>query len=43
MNLRPVGGLLGAPPDAHDPIRIGFQVWSEAVSWPVLMAAGERV
>ena len=25
------------------PIRIGFQIWGQAVSWPDLMAAGERI
>ena len=36
-------GLLGPPPDRGDPIRIGFQVWGQWVSWSGLMAAGERV
>ena len=40
----PVGhGLLGTRPDPADPIRIGFQIWGQAVAWPDLMAAGERV
>ena len=38
-----VGGLLGPRPGPDEPIRIGFQVWGQAVSWPDLMAAGERV
>jgi alkanesulfonate monooxygenase SsuD/methylene tetrahydromethanopterin reductase-like flavin-dependent oxidoreductase (luciferase family) len=37
------GGLLGPPPGRDEPIRIGFQVWGQAVSWHDLMAAGERV
>lgn len=36
-------GLLGPPPGSGEPIRIGFQIWGQAVSWPDLMAAGERV
>ncbi len=36
-------GLLGPPPEPGAPIRIGFQVWGQATSWPDLMAAGERV
>ena len=36
-------GLLGPAPAPTDPIRIGFQVWSMGISWPDLMAAGERV
>jgi alkanesulfonate monooxygenase SsuD/methylene tetrahydromethanopterin reductase-like flavin-dependent oxidoreductase (luciferase family) len=38
-----MSGLLGSPPASGDPIRIGFQVWGQSVSWPDLMAAGERV
>ena len=37
------GGLLGPRPGRDEPIRIGFQIWGQAVSWPDLMAAGERV
>lgn len=37
------GGLLGPPPDADAPIRIGFQVWGQSTTWPELMAAGERI
>jgi len=37
------GGLLGPRPDRAEPIRIGFQVWEQAVAWPDLMAAGERI
>ena len=37
------GGLLGPRPASADPIRIGFQVWGQAVSWADLMATGERV
>ena len=37
------GGLLGPRPDPTDPIRIGFQIWEQAVAWPDLMAAGERI
>jgi len=36
-------GLLGSPPGRDDPIRLGFQVWGQSVTWPDLMAAGERV
>jgi alkanesulfonate monooxygenase SsuD/methylene tetrahydromethanopterin reductase-like flavin-dependent oxidoreductase (luciferase family) len=35
--------LLGARPAPDAPIRIGFQVWGQSVSWPDLMAAGERI
>ena len=38
-----VGGLLGERPGPDAPIRIGFQIWGQAVTWPDLMAAGERV
>ena len=37
------GGLLGPRPDPSEPIRIGFQIWEQAVAWPELMAAGERI
>ena len=37
------GSLLGPRPDRRDPIRIGFQLWEQAVTWPDLMAAGERI
>jgi alkanesulfonate monooxygenase SsuD/methylene tetrahydromethanopterin reductase-like flavin-dependent oxidoreductase (luciferase family) len=37
------GGLLGPRPDPGEPIRIGFQIWEQAVAWPDLMAAGERI
>jgi alkanesulfonate monooxygenase SsuD/methylene tetrahydromethanopterin reductase-like flavin-dependent oxidoreductase (luciferase family) len=36
-------GLLGERPGPDEPIRIGFQVWGQSVSWRDLMAAGERV
>jgi alkanesulfonate monooxygenase SsuD/methylene tetrahydromethanopterin reductase-like flavin-dependent oxidoreductase (luciferase family) len=36
-------GLLGARPAPDAPIRIAFQIWGQAVAWPDLMAAGERV
>jgi alkanesulfonate monooxygenase SsuD/methylene tetrahydromethanopterin reductase-like flavin-dependent oxidoreductase (luciferase family) len=36
-------GLLGERPGRDEPIRIGFQIWGQAVSWADLMAAGERV
>jgi alkanesulfonate monooxygenase SsuD/methylene tetrahydromethanopterin reductase-like flavin-dependent oxidoreductase (luciferase family) len=36
-------GLLGQRPDPDEPIRIGFQVWGQSVSWPDLMATGERI
>lgn len=36
-------GLLGERPAPDAPIRIGFQVWGQAISWPDLMAAGERI
>jgi alkanesulfonate monooxygenase SsuD/methylene tetrahydromethanopterin reductase-like flavin-dependent oxidoreductase (luciferase family) len=36
-------GLLGPPPDPSEPIRIGFQVWGQAITWADLMAAGERI
>jgi alkanesulfonate monooxygenase SsuD/methylene tetrahydromethanopterin reductase-like flavin-dependent oxidoreductase (luciferase family) len=36
-------GLLGPRPEPAEPIRIGFQVWGQSVSWTDLMAAGERV
>jgi alkanesulfonate monooxygenase SsuD/methylene tetrahydromethanopterin reductase-like flavin-dependent oxidoreductase (luciferase family) len=36
-------GLLGLRPEAHEPIRIGFQVWGQSVAWADLMAAGERI
>jgi len=37
------GSLLGPPAAPSDPIRIGFQIWGQSVTWPDLMAAGERV
>ncbi len=37
------GGLLGPRPDRTEPIRLGFQIWEQAVAWPDLMAAGERI
>lgn len=37
------GGLLGPHADARDPIRIGFQVWGQHVSWADLMATGARM
>lgn len=37
------GGLLGPRPDPTERIRIGFQIWEQAVAWPDLMAAGERM
>lgn len=36
-------GLLGPRPAPDAPIRIGFQIWGQAVTWADLMAAGERV
>lgn len=36
-------GLLGERPGPDEPIRIGFQIWGQAVSWADLMSAGERV
>ena len=36
-------GLLGERPGPDDPIRIGFQIWGQSVTWPDLMSAGERV
>jgi alkanesulfonate monooxygenase SsuD/methylene tetrahydromethanopterin reductase-like flavin-dependent oxidoreductase (luciferase family) len=36
-------GLLGERSGPDEPIRIGFQIWGQAVSWADLMAAGERV
>lgn len=36
-------GLLGPPPVPGEPIRIGFQVWGQGISWSELMAAGERI
>jgi alkanesulfonate monooxygenase SsuD/methylene tetrahydromethanopterin reductase-like flavin-dependent oxidoreductase (luciferase family) len=36
-------GLLGPRPEPGAPIRIGFQIWGQSVTWPDLMAAGERV
>jgi alkanesulfonate monooxygenase SsuD/methylene tetrahydromethanopterin reductase-like flavin-dependent oxidoreductase (luciferase family) len=39
----PGTGLLGERPGPDEPIRIGFQIWGQAVSWADLMAAGERV
>jgi alkanesulfonate monooxygenase SsuD/methylene tetrahydromethanopterin reductase-like flavin-dependent oxidoreductase (luciferase family) len=36
-------GLLGPPSDAHEPIRIGFQIWGQFATWAELMSAGERV
>ena len=36
-------GLLRPRPGPDEPIRIGFQVWGQSVSWADLMAAGERV
>jgi alkanesulfonate monooxygenase SsuD/methylene tetrahydromethanopterin reductase-like flavin-dependent oxidoreductase (luciferase family) len=36
-------GLLGPRPGPDAPIRIGFQIWGQAVTWADLMAAGERV
>ena len=37
------GGLLGPRPDPGEPIRIGFQVWGQSISWSDLMAAGRRI
>lgn len=39
----PGSSLLGPPPRASDPIRLGFQTWSMGVDWADLMAAGERI
>jgi alkanesulfonate monooxygenase SsuD/methylene tetrahydromethanopterin reductase-like flavin-dependent oxidoreductase (luciferase family) len=36
-------GLLGRRSDPSDPLRIGFQVWGQSVSWPDLLATGERI
>jgi len=36
-------GLLGPRPEPTDPIRLGFQIWGQMVSWADLMAAGERI
>lgn len=36
-------GLLGPRPDPRDPIRIGFQVWGQSVTWARLMAIGKRI
>jgi alkanesulfonate monooxygenase SsuD/methylene tetrahydromethanopterin reductase-like flavin-dependent oxidoreductase (luciferase family) len=43
MGAGDTGGLLGPRPAPDAPIRIGFQVWGQAISWPDLMAAGERI
>ena len=37
------GGLLGPRPGPQEPIRIGFQVWGQSVSWADLMATGQRI
>ena len=37
------GGLLGPRPGPGDPIRIGFQVWGQSISWADLMATGQRI
>ncbi len=38
-----MSGLLGPRPQPGDPFRIGFQLWEQAVAWPDLMAAAERI
>lgn len=43
MTIRAAGGLLGPPPGPEEPIRIGFQVWGQSISWADLMATGERI
>ena len=37
------GSILRPPAAPSDPIRIGFQVWGQAITWADLMAAGERI
>ena len=36
-------GLLGPRPGPGEPIRIGFQVWGQSISWADLMATGPRI
>ena len=38
-----MSGLLGPRTRPDEPIRIAFQLWSQEVSWPDLMAGGERI
>jgi alkanesulfonate monooxygenase SsuD/methylene tetrahydromethanopterin reductase-like flavin-dependent oxidoreductase (luciferase family) len=39
----PGTGLLGPRPGPDAPLRISVQIWGQAVTWPDLMAAGERI
>ncbi len=43
MTERATDGLLGPRPAPGAPIRIGFQVWGQAISWADLMSTGERI
>ena len=43
MRTSAVGGLLGPRPGPRGPIRIGFQVWGQSISWADLMATGQRI
>ena len=43
MRTSAAGGLLGPRPGLRDPIRIGFQVWGQSISWADLMATGQRI
>ena len=38
-----MSGLLGSRPGPEAPLRLGFQVWGQAASWPELMSAGDRI
>jgi alkanesulfonate monooxygenase SsuD/methylene tetrahydromethanopterin reductase-like flavin-dependent oxidoreductase (luciferase family) len=38
-----LSGLLGSRPGPEAPLRLGFQVWGQAASWPELMSAGDRI
>ena len=43
MRTSAAGGLLGPRPGPGEPIRIGFQVWGQSISWADLMATGQRI
>ncbi len=38
-----MSGLLASRPGPEAPLRLGFQVWGQAASWPELMSAGDRI
>ncbi len=43
MTAGTTAGLLGPRPGPDEPIRLGFQVWGQAISWADLMASGPRI